>query len=142
MRTYEALYIVRPDLPDDEIQTVANDVESLVTESGGAVVRSETWGKRRLAYEVQKCQEGCFVLLRFQATAAFVAQFENHFRLTEAVIRYLIVHFDERTLRLEEDQQRRVEEEIRSSAARPRARALAVGDDDTNKNIRPTGGVD
>ena len=54
MRTYEALYIVRPDVEDEQIQTIAKEVETLVTEEGGAIVRSEIWGKRRLAYDVKQ----------------------------------------------------------------------------------------
>ncbi len=119
MRTYEALYIVRPDLKDDEIQTVANGVESLVTENAGTIVRSEIWGKRRLAYEVQKFNEGCYVLLRFTAVPTLVARLENHFRLTEAIIRYLVVHFSEHDLRLEEEQQKRKQDEIHPGAGGP-----------------------
>ena len=115
MRTYETLYIVRSDLDDDAIQTVAKEVETLITENDGAIVRSEVWGKRRLAYEVQDCTEGCYILLRFQATAAFIPKLENHFRLTESIIRYLIKHFTDQELRLEELQQARNEEELRAS---------------------------
>ena len=120
MRTYEALYIVRPDVPDDDIQTMAKDVETLVTGSGGAIVRSEIWGKRRLAYSVQKCAEGCFILMRFTALPAFVARLENHFRLTDPIMRYLVVHFDEKMLRLEANQKKRKEAELRTAALVPR----------------------
>ena len=119
MRTYEALYIVKPELGDDEIQTIAKNVETLVSESGGSIVRSEIWGKRRLAYLVEKCSEGVYVLLRFQAEPEFVDRLENHFRLTEQIIRYLVVHFDEKTLRLEQLQQERKEEQVRASAGAP-----------------------
>lgn len=116
MRTYEALYIVRPDVRDDDVQTIAKEVETLLTENGGAIVRSEIWGKRKLAYEVQKCSEGYYILLRFEASPSFVARLENHFRLTDAIIRYLVVHFDERMLRLEASQKKRREAEIRAGA--------------------------
>ncbi|MBI4559069.1 MAG: 30S ribosomal protein S6 [Candidatus Hydrogenedentes bacterium] len=135
MRTYEALYIVRPDLKDDEIQTIAKDVETLVSNNGGSIVRSETWGKRRLAYEVQHFNEGCYVLLRFTGHAPFVAKLENHFRLTESILRYLVVLFDERTLALEAEQKRRNEEQLRASAARAAARA--TGDDDEDEVAVP-----
>lgn len=136
MRTYEALYIVKPDLKDDEIQTVAKDVENLVTSSGGAIVRSETWGKRKLAYEVNKYTEGVYVLLRFQSSAAFAAKLANHFRLTESIIRDLIVYFDEKALRLEEEQKQRTEAELRANAARSADR----DDDDDEDDRRPQRG--
>jgi small subunit ribosomal protein S6 len=118
LRTYEALYIVRPDLRDDEIQTTAREVESLVTNNGGAIVRSETWGKRRLAYVVDRYAEGHYVLLRFEAPANMVAKLQNHFRLSENVIRDLIVYFDPKMLRLVEEQRQRNEAEMRATAAR------------------------
>jgi len=136
LTTYEALYIVKPDLKDDEIQTVASDVETLVTSSGGAIVRSETWGKRKMAYEVDRYTEGVYVLLRFESPAAFVGKLANHFRLTESVIRDLIVKFDDKTLRLEEEQKQRTEAELRANAARTTDR----DDDDDDDDRRPPRG--
>jgi small subunit ribosomal protein S6 len=118
VRTYEALYIVRPDIEDDEVQTVATRVEELVTNHGGSIVRSEIWGKRKLAYPVKKFIEGSYVLLRFQADGEFVAQLEESFRLNENVIRDLVVYFDEKTLALEAEQARRKQAEVQASAER------------------------
>jgi small subunit ribosomal protein S6 len=134
LRTYEALYIVRPDLKDDEIQTVADKVQSVVTDHGGAIVRSEIWGKRRLAYEVEHFMEGCYVLLRFEASKDVIPELENHFRLAEPVIRHLVVHFDEQTLRLEEEQRKRTEEQIKASTAR---NSRGGDDDDDDEPARP-----
>ena len=117
MRTYEALYIIRPDLADEDIQTITNEVETLITDNGGSIVRSEIWGKRRLAYEVKKFSEGCYVLLRFEAEPEFITRLEDYYRLAEAVIRFMVVHFDARTLRLEAEQARRKEAEIKAGAA-------------------------
>jgi small subunit ribosomal protein S6 len=125
LRTYEALYIISTSIEDDGIQTIVNDVESLVTKQGGTIVRSENWGRRKMAYEVKKQSEGNYVLLRFQASPEFVARLESYFKLSEAIIRYIVVHFDEHTLQLEAEQQRRREEEIRASAVGRRR-----GDDD------------
>ena len=130
MRTYEALYIIRPDVKDDDVQTIAKEVENLITQNGGAIVRSEIWGKRKLAYEVQKCSEGHYVLLRFECAPQFIARLENHFRLTDAIIRYLTVLFDEKTLRLEAAQKKRKEAEIRATALAP-----APSDDDDDDDM-------
>lgn len=107
MRTYEALYIITPEADDAGIQTVAKGVEDLVTDNGGVIVRSEIWGRRRMAYTVKKFTEGCFVLLRFDAEPEFITKLELHFRLSEQIFRHLVVHFDERTLKLELEQQKR-----------------------------------
>lgn len=136
LRTYEALYIVKPDIADDEIQTVANGVESLVTDNNGTIVRSEVWGKRRLAYEVNQYNEGCYVLLRFQADADFIKRLQGHFKLKEEIIRNLIVHFDDHMLRLEAEQARRQEEDARKAAAREQARRESGEDDDDDRPRR------
>ncbi len=107
MRTYEALFIVQPDATDEETQTIVQGVEKLATDNGGTVVRSDVWGKRRLAYEVKGHQEGVYVLIRFESPTEFVDTLEGNFRLNESVIRWLVVLFDPKTLRLEEEQARR-----------------------------------
>ena len=122
MRTYEALYIIQPNAGDDEAQTVVDGVESLITEDGGTIVRSETWGKRRLAYEVKGFSEGIYVLVRFECAPTFVKKLESHFKLNEDVIRYLTVHFDEKTLGLETEQVRRNEAAIEARNATDRRR--------------------
>ncbi len=125
MRTYEALYVIRPDKTDDEAQTIAKGVETLITDNGGAIVRSEIWGKRRLAYVVNKFNDGNYVLVRFQLSAANIEKLGTLFRLSEDIIRSLIKLFDAKTLRLEVEQQRRNE-----AALQARSAASADGDDD------------
>ena len=107
MRIYEALYVIQPEAAEDEVQTVVQGVESLVAEDGGTIVRLDVWGKRRLAYHVTGFQEGIYVLTRFESSVGLPRKLEDHFKLNESVIRYLIVHFDEKTLRLELEQARR-----------------------------------
>ena len=135
MKTYEALYIVRPDISDDEIQTVAKGVEGLITDGQGVIVRSEIWGKRKLAYEVKHFTEGCYVLVRFQAPPQVLSKLDGHFRLAEQIIRSLVVKFDDKTLRLEEEQLRRKEAEIQHANARA-SRGDADGDDDDDEPPR------
>ena len=118
MRTYEALYIVSPELDDDAIQTIAKETEALVVKNEGAIVRSEIWGKRKLAYTVKKFTEGAYILLRFQATPEFIRRLETYFKLSEQIIRYLVVYLDEHTLKLEALQQKRKEDEMRSGGRR------------------------
>jgi small subunit ribosomal protein S6 len=133
LRTYEALYIINPTLEDDAIQTIVNEVEALVTNQGGAIVRSEIWGRRKLAYTVKKFTDGCYVLLRFTANPEFVQKLETYYKLNESFLRYLIVHFDEHTLKLEAEQQRRNLEEMRNAANRNR------DDDDEDDDPVPSG---
>jgi small subunit ribosomal protein S6 len=127
MRTYEALFIVQPNAGEDEVQTMVQGVETLIANEGGTVVRSEIWGKRRLAYEVSGFSEGVYILIRFESSAEFPNKLESSFKLNEDVIRYIIVHFDEKTLRLEAEQQKRTEAQL----------AARSGSDDDDDDRRP-----
>ncbi len=104
MRTYEALYIVQPEAAEDEVQTVVDGVESLVAEDGGSIVRLDVWGKRRLAYNVKGFQEGIYILTRIESNVTSPKKLDDHFKLNESVIRSLVTHIDEKTLRLEIEQ--------------------------------------
>jgi small subunit ribosomal protein S6 len=117
LRTYEALFIVQPEAAEDLIQTIATGVETLITEDGGVIVRSEIWGKRRLAFLVKKFNEGIYVLIRFEAEPEAITKLEGHFHLNEDVIRYQMVHFDEKALRLEAEQVARNEAQLEARRA-------------------------
>lgn len=131
MRTYEALYIIQHETNENDVQTIAQEVETLITEAGGAIVRSEVWGKRRLAFEVKGQNEGIYVLVRFEADPGFNLKLESHFRLNESIVRFLVVLFDEKTLRLEAEQQRRNEALLAALSER------RDGDDDDDDDDRP-----
>ncbi len=132
MRTYEALYIISPELDESAIQTVAADVEALISNSGGTIVRSDVWGKRKLAYTINKHVEGVYIVLRFEANPEFIKRFEQQLRLMEPVIRYLVLYLDAQTLKLEEEQQKQYEEALQASAAR-RSRGDDDDDDDDDE---------
>ena len=130
MRTYEALYIIQHEASEDDVQTVTQGVETLITDDGGVIVRSEIWGKRRLAYEVKGQSEGNYVLIRFESDPGFNLKLEGHFRLSEIIIRSLVVLFDEKTLRLEAEQ-------VRRNEAALLAQSTSRDDDDDDRPRRP-----
>ncbi len=134
MRTYEALYIVQPNATDDEVQTIDAGVQRLITEDGGSVVRSEIWGKRRLAYEVKRFQEGVFILIRFQSGPDVITKLKQYFKLTDDIIRELVVLFDDKKLKLEVEQEQRNE---KLAAQRAAAEARGDSDDDEDEDERP-----
>ncbi len=129
MRTYEALYIINPELDDNAIQTVVAEVEKLIEANKGSIVRSEVLGKRKLAYTIRKHIEGVYVVLRFLAAPDSIKRLEQQLKLTESIIRYMVLYLDEKTLKLEAEQIHRYEEEMRLSSER-RARREEGGDDD------------
>ena len=98
MREYEVLYIVRADLDDDKVQDAVKRVNTLIERSGGTVERTNLWGKRKLAYEVKHQKEGSYVLQDFQLSPERVPELEAGLKITEQVLRHLIVRKPEKVV--------------------------------------------
>jgi small subunit ribosomal protein S6 len=99
-RNYELMFIVRPDMVDEDLGKLISTLESSVTTAGGTA-KSEIWGKRRLAYRVGKFNDGIFILMLIEATGAVVHEVERRLRVTEPVIKFLTVRTDEELKRLD-----------------------------------------
>lgn len=99
-RTYEVMFIVRPDLPEEETDRVVSSVESSASTAGITVKNTERLGKRRLAYKVRKFQDGLYVLLTVEGPGSALAELERRLRVTEPVIKYITVRIDEEQKRL------------------------------------------
>jgi small subunit ribosomal protein S6 len=91
VRDYELMYIVRPDLDEEALQAANATVDQLVTGLGGTVVRSTSWGRRRLAYEVNHLRDGHYMLLHIRLDGARVADVERALTISETVFRHLLV---------------------------------------------------
>jgi len=98
LRDYEVLYIVRPDLEDDKVQDVVKRVNTLIERSGGAADQTSLWGKRKLAYEVKHQKEGSYVLQDFKIEPNRVPELESALKITEEVLRHLIVRKPDKPL--------------------------------------------
>ena len=96
MRDYEILYIVRPDLEDDKVQDVVKRVNTLIGRSGGSSDQTSLWGKRKLAYEVKHQREGSYVLQDFKIDPGRVPELESALKISEEVLRHLIVRKPEK----------------------------------------------
>jgi len=98
LRDYEVLYIVRADLDDDKVQDAVRRVNTLIERSGGSVERTNLWGKRKLAYEVKHQKEGAYVLQDFQVEPSRIPELEAALKITEEVLRHLIVRKPEKVV--------------------------------------------
>ena len=98
MRDYEVLYIVRADLDDDKVQSAVKRVNTLIERSGGRTEKTNLWGKRKLAYEVKHQKEGAYVLQDFQLEPDRVPELEASLKITEEVLRHLIVRKPEKAV--------------------------------------------
>lgn len=95
MRQYETMFILKPEFDKEQAQEIANRYANLITDKGGNVEKVSEWGKRRLAYEVKKYREGIYILIDFTADAEVEKELERNFKISEDVIRYLIIRKDE-----------------------------------------------
>ena len=91
---YETMYILRPDIPEEEVETHVNKYRDIVIEAGAEVLDTQMRGKRRLAYTIAKHREGIYVQLNHNGDGQQVAALELAMRLSEDVIRYLTVKQD------------------------------------------------
>jgi small subunit ribosomal protein S6 len=99
-RTYELMFIVRPDMVEEDQDKLISTLESAVTSSGGQVKNVERMGKRRLAYTVRKFHDGIYVLLTLEGSGGIIHELERRLRVTEPVIKFLTVRIDEEQKRL------------------------------------------
>jgi small subunit ribosomal protein S6 len=99
-RLYEVMFIVRPDVEEEETDKLIAGFSSTVTAGGGVVKTVEKMGRRKLAYLVRKFNDGNFVLLTIEANGAVVLELERRLRVTEPVIKFITVRMDEEEKRL------------------------------------------
>ena len=95
MRPYEVMAILDPKLEDAETENVIERLRQVVTDRGGEVTSLDKWGRRRLAYEIKGNQEAYYLVMRFKAPVEATRELERVMRITDAVLRYLLVRLDE-----------------------------------------------
>ena len=99
-RTYEVMFIIRPDLEEGDQDKLVEGFEKNVTDGGGEVLSTEKLGRRRLAYTVRKFNDGFYVLLTIAADGKLVLEVERRLRVSEQVIKFITVRTDEENKRL------------------------------------------
>ena len=91
MREYEIVYVIRPDLSDEDRSAKVDRIHSLITDNGGELEKTEDWGKRVLAYEIKHCTDGYYGLAEFRVAPNKVATVEERLNIDEEILRYQIV---------------------------------------------------
>lgn len=94
MSKYELALVVNAKIEDEAREAVVEKAKNYVTRYGGTITEVEEWGKKRLAYEVQKMREGFYYFIQFEADATCPAEVERHVRIMDNVLRYLVVRKD------------------------------------------------
>jgi small subunit ribosomal protein S6 len=122
VRQYELVYILSPDATEQEIAELHTQVESIIARYQGELVKTENWGRRKLAFRIGKHREGTYVLEVFKGTGELTKELDRRLKVIDSVIRHLCVRVDEE-LRLAERTRARREAETQ----RRIARGLPVG---------------
>ncbi|HHX40913.1 MAG TPA: 30S ribosomal protein S6 [Armatimonadetes bacterium] len=95
MRDYELTYIIDPALEEDQVNALVERFSTLVTSNGGEVANVDRWEKRKLAYDINGRREGLYVVMTFRGTPELRSELDRQLRITEGVIRHLIVRPEE-----------------------------------------------
>ncbi|HEX6547263.1 MAG TPA: 30S ribosomal protein S6 [Candidatus Dormibacteraeota bacterium] len=101
-RDYEILFIVRPELDEEQVNASVKSVEDLIRNLGGEVQRTDLWGRRRLAYEVSHLREGHYVLVEFELESDRIEDLKNSLKISETVFRFLVTRRPEKASRAAE----------------------------------------
>jgi small subunit ribosomal protein S6 len=127
MRKYELIFIVRPDLPEADLDKLITQMDGVVSGAGGKVEKIEKLGRRGLAYRVKKSREGFFVLFRLEGTGDTVKEFERRLKVTDTVIKYMAVRIDEDEKRVEKLKALRAEQASKKHRSKPAAAPSGAG---------------
>lgn len=95
MRDYELIYIVSPSVAEEQLPTTLEKVSKFITDKGGTVDKVDQWGKKKLAYPIKRFTEGNYVSAHFKFDPSAARDLEGNLKLTEEVIRYLLIKKDE-----------------------------------------------
>ena len=95
MSKYELTFVVNAKIEDDERAAVVDKCKALIERFGGTITNVNEWGKRRLAYEIQKMKEGFYYIVQFDAPTTAPAEIESRIRIMDNVMRYLVVKREE-----------------------------------------------
>jgi small subunit ribosomal protein S6 len=124
MRIYEELFIVKPDAPEEEVDAYIGQVKDLITSGKGTIEKADKWGTRKLAYKVQKYNEGIYVLIQFSSSPDLVKEVERRMRVTDLVIKFITVRIDEKMKKIEKRKKQRDKRAIRRPPPPPAVPAL------------------
>ena len=97
MRTYELMFVVDPRVSDEDVVTMAQDYKNMITAGGSEITSEENWGRRKLAYPIDKLNEGKYVLFYISSEGGKTAlpEVEHRMRQNDRILRYLTVRTDE-----------------------------------------------
>ena len=124
MRVYEELFILKPDTVEEEVDGFLEQIQHVITDGKGTVDKTDKWGVRKLAYRVQKYNEGLYVLIQFSSTPDLVKEVERRMRVADSVIKFITVRIDEKQKKIAKRKKARDRRAARRPAPAPMAPAI------------------
>ena len=121
MRKYEIIFVVKPDVTEEDIGKLITQMEGVVTGAGGTIDKVEKMGRRRLAYRVARQREGFYILFLASGSGDMVKEFERRLKVADAVIKYMTVRVDEDLERVAKYKELRAKQEARRPRNNPAA---------------------
>ena len=91
MNVYENMIILNPSLNDEEIKSAIDKISDLITNAGGEVMKAENWGRRKLAYELNKQKMGLYAFFLFKAPSPTIKKIEDYFKVFDPVIKFMVI---------------------------------------------------
>ncbi len=91
MNVYENIVILNAAINDEEIESALSKIKDLITSNGGEVLKIDVWGRRKLAYEINKHKKGLYVLLFFKTSPTTIKKLEDFYKVFDAIIKYMII---------------------------------------------------
>ena len=131
-RQYEVVFIVDPTADEDEVTRLTDSFKQIVTDQGGVITKSETMGRRQLAYEILHKTEGNFWLLEIEGSGREIAELERSMRVNDRIIRYITVRVDEDRRRAEKFKAKRARKAEKRPAGKDEQRRGSASD-----SVRP-----
>lgn len=116
-RTYEMVFIVDPNVADDEVMRLSEGVQKIITSRGGSITKTEMMGKRQLAYEINHKKDGTYVLLEVEGSGAEIAEVERRMRVNDQILRYMTIRVDEGRRRAQKLKDRRARKAARQTGS-------------------------
>jgi small subunit ribosomal protein S6 len=117
-RKYELVYVISPDAGEDQVAELHTQVAAIVERFGGTIEKTENWGRRRLAYEIGRHREGTYVLEVILGAGDLMKEIDRRLKVSDLVIRHLVVRVDEELAVIERQRARRTEVSRRRRVAR------------------------
>ncbi|MBU4320787.1 MAG: 30S ribosomal protein S6 [Nitrospinae bacterium] len=96
MNIYENIVILNASLGDEEIETASDKIKDLITNSGGEILKTDVWGRRKLAYEIKKQKKGFYLLIVFRSPSAAIKKLEDYYKVFDPVVKYMVIKLEKK----------------------------------------------